>query len=256
MTGRQARAALAGLALIAGACGGGSSETAPPASPAVSRNPAPFVEGQAYEPQIDPADFVEVIDNPYLPLVPGTTRVYEGVSDGERERSVVSVTSDTKAILGVTTTVVRDRVFVGGELVEETFDWFAQDRFGNVWYLGEDSADYEDGRVVSTAGSWEAGVDGAQPGIVMLGDPRVGDAYRQEFLEGEAEDLGEVVELGATVEVPHGAFDDVLVTEDRTPLEPDVLERKYYAPGVGVVLEELVRGGEEVLRLTEVQTRP
>ncbi|MGH2764672.1 MAG: hypothetical protein ACRDKA_01980 [Actinomycetota bacterium] len=146
-----------------------------------TRNPAAVVEGRAYEPGIDPTAFVRDIDNPYLPLTPGQTLVYEGVSDGERERVEVTVTPETKQVMGVTATVVRDRAFVDGELVEDTFDWFAQDRQGNVWYFGEETAEYKGGEIVTRAGSWEAGVDGARPGIVMLAEPRVGDTFRQEY---------------------------------------------------------------------------
>jgi hypothetical protein len=245
---RFASLALAG-ALVAGCAGqpalsGSASE--PP------RNPAPYVEGKPYQPAFEPGDFVQGIDNHYLPFRPGTTLIYQGVSDGERERVEVTTTNETKEILGITATVVRDQVFVEGELAEDTFDWYAQDRAGNVWYLGEDTKEYEKGKVVSTEGSWEAGVDGAQPGVVMLGDPRPGDSYRQEYYRGEAEDVGRVVAVDESVTVPQGAFDKVLVTEDWTPLEPKLLENKFYAPGVGVVFERLVKGGEEVLRLVEV----
>jgi hypothetical protein len=240
---------VAGILLAGCAADPGTSGPAPEGP----RNPAAVVEGEPYEPAIDPADFVEGIDNPYLPFRPGTTLIYRGVSDGERERVEVTTTDDTKEILGITATVVRDRVFVDGRLAEDTFDWYAQDRDGNVWYLGEDTAEYENGKVVSTEGSWEAGVDGAQPGIVMLGDPRPGDRYRQEYYAGEAEDMGRVVALDESVTVPHGSFDQVLVTEDWTPLEPKLLENKYYARGVGAVFERLVKGGEEVLRLVEIR---
>jgi hypothetical protein len=167
---------------------------------------------------------------------------------------VVTVTDRTREVMGVTTTVVRDQVFVAGELAEDTFDWFAQDRHGNVWYFGEETAEYEDGKVVSREGSWEAGVDGAQPGIVMPGDPRMGETYRQEYYAGEAEDMGKVVRLGESVVVRYGSFDEVLLTEDWTPLEPKLLENKYYARGVGVVLERLIEGGDEILRLVEVRS--
>ncbi|HEX5949084.1 MAG TPA: hypothetical protein VFZ45_05930 [Actinomycetota bacterium] len=196
------------------------------------------------------------IDNPYLPLPVGRTLVYEGVSDGERERIEITVTDRTREVMGVTATVVRDRAFVEGALVEDTFDWFAQDRWGNVWYLGEATAEYENGEVVSRAGSWEAGVDGAMPGVVMLADPKVGDRYRQEFYEGEAEDMARVRASGESVAVPAGSYQDVLVTEDWTPLEPEVLEHKSYAPGVGVVLERVVKGGSGVLRLVEILGAP
>jgi hypothetical protein len=208
-------------------------------------------DGGRYEADLDPADFVEQIDNPYLPLLPGSRWVYEGESDGEAERIEVVVTDDRRAIAGIVATVVRDSVYVDGELVEDTYDWFAQDREGNVWYLGEDSNEYEDGVSVSREGSWEHGVDGAQAGIVMLADPAVGDAYRQELLPGEAEDLGEVLEVGVTVSTPVGDHEDVLVTEDWNPLEPEVVEHKWYAPGIGNVREEHVRGASGVVVLVE-----
>lgn len=237
--------------VLAAGTGCAGKSVAPTSSSELPRNPAVLVDGQPYRPEIDPANFVEVIDNPYLPLIPGTELSYEGVSDGERETEEFVVTGDTKDVMGVTTTVVLDRVYIGGELAEETYDWFAQDRAGNVWYFGEASADYEKGKVVSTKGSWEAGVDGALPGIVMLADPQVGDAYRQEFYAGEAEDTGTVIKLGQTVTVPYGTLEDVLVTEDRNPLEPGVMENKYYAPGIGVVYEELVSVGEGFLELVD-----
>ena len=227
--------------------------SAPSATPAGKPSFPPAVS--PYDPQIDPSDFVEGIDNPYMPFEPGTTLVYEGVSEDEKETVTVFVTDKTKEILGITATVVRDVVTVEGQIAEKTFDWYAQDRYGNVWYLGEDSKEYEDGKPVSSAGSWEAGVDRAKPGIVMLGDPRVGDRYRQEYYKGEAEDFGQVVTLDESVDVPHGSFDDVLVTKDWTPLEPKVLENKYYARGVGVVFERSVKGPKEELSLVDVNQR-
>ncbi|MGH2729262.1 MAG: hypothetical protein ACRDJI_01490, partial [Actinomycetota bacterium] len=171
-----------------------------------------------------------------------------------KETDTIVVTDKTKEILGITCTVVKDVVTVEGVIAEKTFDWFAQDRYGNVWYFGEISKDYEDGKFAGTEGSWEAGTDGALPGIVMLGDPEVGDEYRQEYYAGEAEDFGKVVELDASVEVPYGSFDNVLVTEDWNPLEPKVLENKYYARGIGVVFEEAVKGADEELRLVDVKS--
>ena len=163
----------------------------------------------------------------------------------------IHVTSRTKEILGITSIVVRDTVTVAGEIHEDTFDWYAQDVDGNVWYMGEDTKEYENGKVSTTEGSWEAGVDGALPGIIMPADPTVGLAYTQEHYAGEAEDKGRILALGESVTVPYGSFDEVLVTEDRTPLEPKVLEHKYYAPGIGVVFEEIAKGGEGVLRLVQ-----
>ena len=135
------------------------------------------------------------------------------------------------------------------ELVEDTYDWYAQDHEGNVWYFGEETAEYEDGEIVSTAGAWEAGVDGALPGIAMEADPTVGDSYRQEYYPGEAEDMAEVVQTGVSEEVAFGAFDDLIVIEEWTPLEPEVVEEKSYALGVGVVLETTVQGGSGRIEL-------
>jgi len=201
-------------------------------------------DGGNYRPEVDPATFVDVIDNRYLPYAPGASWTYEGAEDGEVERIEVTVTPERRQIMGISTTVVRDTVTVDGELVEDTYDWFAQDRDGNVWYLGEDSTEFENGEAISKAGSWQAGVDGALPGIVMQADPAVGQAYRQEYYAGQAEDLAEVRRLGATQSVPFRDFDDLLVVEEWNPLEPDVVEDKYFAPGVGLVLEVKTRGGE------------
>ena len=211
-------------------------------------------DGGAYAPVVDPAHFVEIVDNPYLPLVPGSRWVYESTGDGETERVEVVVTDERRTVAGISAVVVRDTVRVGGRVVEDTFDWFAQDREGNVWYLGEDSKEFEDGQV-SDDGSWEAGVDGARPGIVMQANPTVATAYRQEFLEGEAEDMAEVIRLGDRTTVPFGSFDDVVVTKEWTPLEPETVESKYYAPGVGVVLEETTAGGHGRLELIEYTHR-
>lgn len=193
-----------------------------------------------YDPQIDPADFVAAVDNPLWPLVPGTQYVFEGGG----ERIEVTVTQNTREILGVTTTVVRDTVTVEGEVEEDTYDWFAQDVTGNVWYFGEDTKEYKGGKVVSTEGSWEAGLDGAKPGIVMhASQPEPGVSYRQEYYPCEAEDMAEVVSLSETVAVPFGTFEGCLQTREFTPLEPDANEYKYYAPGIGVVLEVDVASG-------------
>lgn len=208
-------------------------------------------DGGDYAPDIDPADFVETIDNPYLPLLPGARWVYEGEEDGETERIEVVVTDERREVMGISAVVVRDTVSEDGELVEDTFDWFAQDVDGNVWYLGEESREYEDGELVGTEGSWEAGVDGALPGIVMLADPTVGTAYRQEYYEGEAEDLGEVHRTGVSETLPAGVYDEIVVIREWNPLEPDVVEDKYHAPGVGVVLELKVEGGDGRVELVE-----
>jgi hypothetical protein len=236
-------------ALALAGCGGSADGSPTPVS-GQPRNPAAFEEGQLYAPAVDSANFSDPQPNPFFPLEPGVTNVFEG---GD-ERVEVTVTDQTKVIVGITATVVTDQVFVGEELVEDTVDWYATDNFGNVWYLGEETAEYENGQVVTTAGSWEAGVDGAQPGIIMLADPQDGDAYRQEFYAGEAEDVAEISAFDQTVTVPAGSFEGVLVTEDWSLLDPDVHERKWYAPGVGVVFEEIVAGGSGTLSLVETWT--
>ena len=185
---------------------------------------------KAYAPHIDPADFTTTIDNNYFPLKEGTTFVYEG---GGAERSEMTVTSDTKKVMGVQCVVVDDREWDGGKLIERTYDWFAQDKKGTVWYFGEDTKEYENGKVVSTKGSWEAGVDGAKPGIIMQADPKVAESYRQEYYPGEAMDMARVLSLNASVTVPYGSFDHVLQTKEWTPLQPGFSEKKYYVRGVG-----------------------
>ena len=220
--------------------------TAVPATPGqteLPRNPAAYVEGAPFAPAIDPAGFVEGVDNPFFPMEVGARFVFDG-----DEHVEVEVLADTKIIMGITATVVRDRVFEDCEVIEDTLDWYGQDAQGNVWYLGEETAEYENGEITSTAGSWEAGVDGALPGIVMLADPQAGDIYRQEFYAGEAEDLGEVTAVTGSVSAPAGDWSgsDVLVTEEWTPLEPDVRERKIYARGFGVVRIKTIEGGNEL----------
>jgi hypothetical protein len=206
-------------------------------------------------PSPDPRDFVERIDNPYLPLLPGSTWTYEATGEDGDETVTVTVTDQTRVVAGVTTTVVHDRVTdADGKLLEDTFDWFAQDRDGNVWYFGEDTTAY-DGDTVSTQGSWEAGVDGAQAGVVMLARPRVGDGYQQEFLEGEAEDQAEVRAIDAEIVIGGDTYDRVVKTADTTPLEPRLVEHKYYAPGIGLVAEETLSGGDERVVLVEHTTR-
>jgi hypothetical protein len=175
---------------------------------------------------------------------PGMRWVYRETDvDGSSQRVEVTVTRQTKRIQGIRATIVHDVVTDDGELVEDTYDWYAQDSEGNVWYLGENTKEYENGEVTTTAGSWEAGVDGAMAGVIMPGDPKVGMSYRQEHYEGEAEDRGEILSLDERVEVPFGSFTDVLMTKDTTPLEPEILEHKFYARGVGPVLVLAISGG-------------
>jgi hypothetical protein len=230
--------------------------TTPTAAPATAgpteppRNPAPYVKGERYEPAFDPANFVAGINHPFFPMRVGATFVFDG-----DEHVEIEVLAETKEVLGIAATVVRDRVYDDCVLLEDTFDWYGQDRQGNVWYLGEETAEYDNGEVVTTAGSWEAGVDGALPGIIMLAGPQAGDRYQQEFYEGEAEDVGEVTAVSGSVSVPAGEWSgtDVLVTEDWSPLEPGVRERKTYARGFGVVKEKVIKGGKELNTLTGAQ---
>ena len=191
---------------------------------------------EEYNPVINPAEFVAGISSPYLQFTPGATFTYEGDTEDGPETILVEVTNDTRLIMGVTCTVVRDRVWLEGELIEDTFDWYAEHQNGDVWYFGEDSTSWDEG-VPSTEGSWEAGVDGALPGILMKGNPQIGDIYRQEYYEGEAEDMAEVVSLTEFISIDFGDFDDCLRTKEWTPLEPGFLEYKFYAPGVGLLLE-------------------
>jgi hypothetical protein len=197
-----------------------------------------------YNPVIDPADFVATVDNQYFPLIPGTTFHYENTTEEGIELDTVTVTHDTKVILGVTCVVVHDVVTLGRLTVEDTLDWYAQDTDGNVWYFGEDTQKLEDGGI-STEGSWEAGVDGAKPGIVIQGNPQIGAPYRQEYLFNVAEDMAQVIGVGETVTVPYGTFPNCIKTKDWSAIEPDVVENKYFCPGIGQLLAETVQGGTE-----------
>ena len=199
--------------------------------------------------EIDPARFSAEIDNPYWPMEPGTTWVYR---EGE-QRVEVTVTDRTRTVMGVETRVVHDVVTENGVRVEDTFDWYAQDEDGNLWYFGEDTTEFEDGKPAGHAGAWEAGVDGALPGILLPAEPEVGMRYRQEYYAGEAEDRAEVLSVDETVVVPYGRFEGALMTGDTTPLEPNVLERKYYVRDVGPVLALKVKGDsgrEELVSLS------
>ena len=237
--------ATAAASLVLAACGGGEPEDA--------SRPYDLPEGSERV-ELHPADFVRTIDNPYWPMAPGNRWVYrETDAEGNEQRVEVTVTDRTKTILGIVATVVHDRVTEDGELVEDTYDWYAQDKWGGLWYLGEDTTEYEHGKPVGKAGSWQAGVDGAQAGLIIPPSPEVGMSYRQEHYEGEAEDRGRILSLDEQIEVPAGSFDGVLMTRDWTPLEPDVLEHKFYAEGVGPILALALSGGvgrEELVRFT------
>jgi hypothetical protein len=202
----------------------------------------------------DPGDFVGRVDNPWFPLVPGTTFVYRGVKDGKSARDVVTVTHATKTIQGVHCTAVRDRLYLAGRLEERTTDWYAQDRRGNVWYFGEATAELDRaGHVTSTEGSWLAGRDGAQAGIFMTARPMVGQSRRQEYYKRYAEDHFAVVSLRARVSVPYTSSNRALLTKEWTPLEPGTLDHKYYVRGIGNVKEVTVKGPLERSELVSVQ---
>lgn len=194
--------------------------------------------GRAQRPRIDPADFVDRVDHPYFPLRPGTTwRFIERHGPG-RSEITTTVTDETRTILGVRCVVVHDRETRGGRLVEDTRDWYAQDRRGNVWYFGEDTRAFRRDGSSTTEGSWQAGVRGARPGIAMPAHPAPGSpAYRQEFLPGEAEDMAQVVAVGASARTPGGRWTDCVVTKEWSPLERGS-ERKWYARGYGLVRAE------------------
>lgn len=201
----------------------------------------PSRPGGEYHPAIDPANFTHAVDNPYFPLVPGTTFTFLEKEGHESRDNKVTVTHDTKMVMGVKCVVVHDTVSVRGVLVEDTFDWYAQDKQGAVWYFGEATREFKSGGRVSTGGSWEAGVKGAQPGIVMPANPKPGKPYRQEYLKGEAEDMGQVVAVGETVTVPFGTFKDCVRTKDWSLLERGS-EKKWYARGLGMVRAESSSG--------------
>jgi len=229
----------AALVLCAGCGGDGGSTALPQGSEQV---------------ELDPANFTTKIDNPYWPMTPGTRWTYRELDEEGKALDVrVTVSNVTKRIAnGVTARVVRDTVTSDGEVIEDTFDWYAQDGDGNVWYLGEQTAEFEDGKVSSRGGSFEAGVDGAQAGVIVPAEPEPGLAYRQEYSKGEAEDNGEILSVHEQAQVPAGHYRDALLTKDTIAIEPDVLEYKLYAPGVGPVLTFGVSGGggrEELVRV-------
>jgi len=215
-----------------------------------AHSPAP-----ASAPAARTAQFNHPQQNPYFPLRPGTVSRYRGSEDGERFRETVTVTAHTKTILGVRTTVVRDVLRrADGSLAEKTHDWYAADNDGNVWYFGEATATYdEDGQIESREGSWQAGVQGAVAGTIMPADPRPTDAYRQEFLRGHAEDQAWIVQRHRHVTVPYGRLSDVVKSFEWTRLEPDVMSIKLYAPGLGIVKERDMTGGNERFVLVSVR---
>jgi hypothetical protein len=219
--------------LTLAACGGGESKSS--SATALPQGTKPV--------KLDPAEFTTDIDNPYWPMRPGSHWVYREVENGEAQRVDVTVTNQTKTLEGIEARVVHDRVSRNGETLEDTFDWYAQDSDGNLWYLGEDTAEYENGKLKTREGSWAAGVDGAEPGIVVPAHPKQGQSYREEYYAGHAEDGAEVLSVKSQVQVPFGRYRNAMLTRNFSTIEPTVEEMKLYARGVGPVMELLVSGG-------------
>jgi hypothetical protein len=203
-------------------------------------------------PKMPPASsFTARVDNPWFPLLPGTRYLYTGVKDGKPSRDVVTVTRQTRKIEGVPCVAVHDRLYLRGHLAERTTDWYSQDSRGNVWYFGENTAELDaKGHVTSTEGTWMAGVNGGKAGIFMPGHPHVGQTGQQEYLKGHAEDHFQVIGLFRTV-APAGRA-NALLTKEWTPLEPGVIDHKMYVRGIGNVLEQTQKGGNERNELISV----
>jgi len=218
------------LAVALAGCGGGSTNHPAPGTTTARERPG----------------FSANVTNPWFPLRRGSVYRYRGVKDGKPSREVMTVTDRTRMIDGAPSVVVSDLLYIHGKLEERTSDYYSQDAHGNVWYFGEDTAELDaNGKITTREGTWHSGVDGAKPGIFMYAVPRVGQSARQEYLEGQAEDHFEVIATGKSVTVPFRRFGGVLLTKEWTPLEPGVLDHKFYARGIGTVLEQTVEGGDE-----------
>jgi hypothetical protein len=251
---RHPFALLSAVLLIgsAAACGGGSSatetvtKTVTVGGTTTAAAPAKLPVGS--EPfEIDPSEFTTEIDNPFWPMKPGSRWIFrETDNEGSVSKVVVTVLDKTKMIAnGVEARIVHDQVSEHGQIKEDTFDWYAQDADGNLWYLGEDTTEYENGKPKTKEGSWEAGVDGALAGIIMPADPQVGMTYREEYYKGHAEDGASIISTDALANVPYGHFSGGVQTRNFSGIEPNVIEEKIYAKGVGVVLEITVSGGSD-----------
>jgi hypothetical protein len=207
---------------------------------------APADASLGLPPLPEPSGFVDRVDNHWFPLIPGTVMVYRGEKDGMTGRDVVTVTHRHRTILGIHATTVSDRLYLRGRLAERTTDWYAQDERGNVWYLGEQTAELDGhGRIVSTEGSWQAGVRGARAGIYMPANPKPGDRGRQEYYKGHAEDQYKILSRHARVGTPAASSRHALLTQETTRLEPGAVDHKLYVPGIGTVVEQSVKGGNE-----------
>lgn len=248
---RTSLALLTAAALAVAGCGTSPARR----SASGSRAPAPHGQSGALPPPLPPGrDFVRTIDNPWFPLRPGTVLTSKGEDEGAPAMDVLRVTGRSKAILGVRATVVDDRVYERGRLAERTSDWYAQDRTGNVWYLGEDTATLKpNGQVESTSGTWQAGVHGARAGIFMPAHPRVGDGGWQEYWKGHAQDRYRILDFHTTVRTPAASSRRAMLIQETTPLEPHVVDHKIYVRGIGTAREETVRGGNERYVLTSVK---
>jgi hypothetical protein len=224
-------------------------------SDAVSIKTESTLANARYNPEIEPDDFVRGINNPYLPEKPGDTYYYQNITvdagDTTVEDIYIKVTHRTKVIMGVTCEVIHDVVKVDGILMENTFDYYAQDEDGNVWYFGENTRQLQDDGTWSTEGSFISGVDGALPGKVMLANPQahIGKSYRQEYYVGHALDKAKVLNTNSTVTVPYGTFYNCVETEETSVLDPGVIEHKWYARGIGQIKASVTKGGNELEEL-------
>jgi len=235
--------ACAGIGLVA------ASDDIPPVLNKAISEKLPTIN---FTPAFDAQNFTDHVDNPYFPLKPGTTFIYTGIKDGAPARELFRVTDDHKTVLGVATTVVQDSLYAGGKVVEQTTDWYAQDKQGNVWYFGESTKALHKGKW-TTEGSWQAGVDGARPGIYAQADPKVGDSYMQEFFNHRAGDSAKVLALNEPITVPYGSYKNAQLTMEWTSDEPGAFDAKYYVSGVGVVKEFAVTGAMEKLSLEKIE---
>ena len=240
-----------GLVAFAVACGGSSQ----PSSAPMTGSPASTGTTPVTTTMADAANFDgHVIDNEWFPLIPAMTWRYRGVKDGEPSREIMVATSKTRTIQGVPCTIVSDKLYLSGKLEERTLDYYAQDKDGNVWYFGEDTAELKpNGDVKSTEGTWLAGRNGAEPGIFMPADPQVGQAFRQEYYQGQAEDHFRILSMNEPVQTPGSSSDQAVLTMEWTPLEPNVIDHKYYVQGIGTVLERTAKGPTERNTLVAVQ---
>ena len=241
---------------LALACSQDSQAPMQPSSATAAPAGAPLAAAVVSQlPPFDPDNFVKVVDNPLFPLPLGRRLIYTGSEDGEFERVITDVTRDSKTILGVPVVTVLDRVFKSGELAEKTFDWYAQDKQGNVWYFGEDTREFENGKVVTTAGSFEAGKHGAKAGIIMRAHPVLHQITPQEDAPGVAEDKGRVLDLDATITTPYGTLHHCMKQAEFTDLEPNALEYKFYCPGIGIARGRDVRLGTGNTALARIVQR-